>query len=101
MGWDSCDACILIAPRDTPPDTRIYHHIESRMRQHEMEYCKYNGARLLVCSWNIDACKPEDVDESNEDLEQLRQWLGSMEEPDIVAIGIQEIVDLESKRQNA
>ncbi|RUP49416.1 hypothetical protein BC936DRAFT_142577 [Jimgerdemannia flammicorona] len=75
--------------------------IESRMRQHEMEYCKYNGARLLVCSWNIDACKPEDVDESNEDLEQLRQWLGSMEEPDIVAIGIQEIVDLESKRQNA
>lgn len=70
------------------------------MRKHESEYCTYRDVRMLVCSWNIDACKPEGI-ESKEDLQRLREWLGSMDDPDILAIGIQEIVDLESKRQNA
>ncbi|RUS17772.1 hypothetical protein BC937DRAFT_89508 [Endogone sp. FLAS-F59071] len=74
--------------------------IEDMMRKHESEYCTYRDVRMLVCSWNIDACKPDGL-EPREDLRYLREWLGSMEDPDILAIGIQEIVDLESKRQNA
>lgn len=53
----------------------------------------------MICSWNIDANKPEKI--VGEDDRQVREWLGSMQDPDIIVVGIQEIVDLESKKQTA
>ena len=70
------------------------------MRMRQSEYCSYRDLRVLLCSWNIDACKPADLD-SSEDAHFLDEWLTTMENPDIVSIGIQEIVDLESKSQSA
>ncbi|KAI9315450.1 Endonuclease/exonuclease/phosphatase, partial [Dichotomocladium elegans] len=65
----------------------------------EVDYCNYNETSILVCSWNIDACKPETIVGDN--LLKLKGWLQSMRNPDIIVVGLQEIVDLESKRQTA
>lgn len=66
------------------------------------EYCTYRQAGVLICSWNIDANKPEKL--SRSDDEKVRQWLrapDAMGSPEIIVVGIQEIVDLESKKQTA
>lgn len=53
----------------------------------------------MVCSWNIDATKPEEI--TGEDERYVREWLSAMNDPDIIVVGIQEIVDLVSKKQTA
>lgn len=52
-----------------------------------------------MCTWNIGACKPDSFDKYDED--KVHEWLGSIEDPDFIVIGLQETVDLESKRQTA
>lgn len=73
--------------------------IDAHLQKRASEYCTYDDARVMICSWNIDANKPEKI--LGEDDRQVREWLGSMQDPDIIVIGIQEIVDLESKKQTA
>ncbi|KAL7324238.1 hypothetical protein PS15p_210772 [Mucor circinelloides] len=75
------------------------HWKDDHLQKRASEYCTYDDARVMICSWNIDANKPEKI--LGEDDRQVRQWLGSMEDPDIIVVGIQEIVDLESKKQTA
>lgn len=53
----------------------------------------------MICSWNIDANKPEKL--VGQDDELVHEWLGEADKPDIIVVGIQEIVDLESKKQTA
>jgi hypothetical protein len=69
------------------------------MNKRMTEYCDYRDAKILISSWNIDANKPEKFDPRDE--QKIREWLTSMRDPDIIAVGIQEIVDLESKKQTA
>ncbi|KAG2236374.1 hypothetical protein INT48_008356 [Thamnidium elegans] len=75
------------------------HWKEDHLHQRADEYCTYDDARVMICSWNIDANKPEKI--VGEDDKAVREWLGSMEDPDIIVVGIQEIIDLESKKQTA
>ncbi|KAI7894030.1 Endonuclease/exonuclease/phosphatase [Mucor mucedo] len=75
------------------------HWKEDHLHQRASEYCTYDSARVMICSWNIDANKPERI--VGEDDKAVREWLGTMEDPDIIVVGIQEIVDLESKKQTA
>ena len=51
--------------------------------------------KTLICSWNVNARKPH---EFKEDLENL---VSSVDEPDIIVVGLQEIIDLENKQKNA
>lgn len=69
------------------------------MQKRSKEYCTYEDKSVMICSWNIDANKPEKI--IGEDHTAVREWLGNMEDPDIIVVGIQEIVDLESKKQTA
>jgi hypothetical protein len=69
------------------------------MNQRMKEYCDYRDAKILISSWNIDANKPEKFDAQDE--QRIREWLTSLRDPDIIVVGIQEIVDLESKKQTA
>ncbi|KAK4514109.1 acetolactate synthase, regulatory subunit [Mucor velutinosus] len=75
------------------------HWKDDHLQKRASEYCTYDDARVMICSWNIDANKPEKI--LGEDDRQVREWLGSMQDPDIIVVGIQEIVDLESKKQTA
>ncbi|KAG0178978.1 hypothetical protein DFQ29_002743 [Apophysomyces sp. BC1021] len=72
---------------------------DQQLQEHTREYCTYRDARIMICSWNIDANKPEKL--LGSDDEGVHEWLGGMDEPDIIVVGIQEIVDLESKKQTA
>jgi len=51
---------------------------------------------LAVCSWNINALKPSDLPKK-----QLAEWLTTLDNPDIIVVGFQEIVDLENASRNA
>lgn len=66
-----------------------------------LENSTYRNTRVHICSWNIDARSPDQLTVA--DKERFAGWLGAGAErdPDILAIGLQEIVDLESKRQTA
>ncbi|CAG8559405.1 7304_t:CDS:2, partial [Acaulospora morrowiae] len=75
--------------------------IADEMSKYEHEYCDYRDIKVLVCSWNIDASKPTDLERSHDAAKFLRLWFTSTESPDIIVIGFQEIIDLESKKQTA
>jgi hypothetical protein len=59
------------------------------------EYSDLNELNVMICSWNMDAVKPDAL--TDWDKEKLHEWLNGMSDPDIIMIGIQEIVDLGSK----
>lgn len=71
------------------------------MSNREEEYCNYREIKVLICSWNIDASKPSELEQSADGLKFLRSSLTSTKSPDIIVIGFQEIIDLESKKQTA
>lgn len=73
--------------------------LERQVQEQRERFTDYRSTRIMVCSWNIDACSPENL--NGEDDALLRKWLESMDDPDLIVIGLQEIVDLESKRQTA
>ncbi|KAF9421811.1 hypothetical protein BGZ76_003929, partial [Entomortierella beljakovae] len=66
------------------------------------EYCQWRDLKVLICSWNIDASKPTAQDVADRKL--FESWLTGMDQegpPDIISVGFQEIVDLESKKMTA
>jgi hypothetical protein len=73
--------------------------LDQQLQKQAQNYCKYKPARVMICSWNIDANKPEKL--VGQDDELVHEWLGQADKPDIIVVGIQEIVDLESKKQTA
>ncbi|KAI9007470.1 Endonuclease/exonuclease/phosphatase [Phycomyces nitens] len=72
---------------------------EKKMQEYRKEYCVYRDTHVLVCSWNVDAMKPDKLSASDE--ENIVEWLTSQNKPDIIAIGMQEMVDLSSKTNTA
>ncbi|KAI8143722.1 Endonuclease/exonuclease/phosphatase [Fennellomyces sp. T-0311] len=72
---------------------------DQRMKELEETYCDYRPTRIQISSWNIDALDPESI--MGQDKTLLDEWMTSMRDADIIVIGLQEIVDLESKRQTA
>ncbi|KAG0080221.1 hypothetical protein BGZ90_000273 [Linnemannia elongata] len=69
------------------------------------EYCHWRDLKILICSWNIDASKPTAQDANGgADRKLFESWLTGMDQegpPDIISVGFQEIVDLESKKMTA
>lgn len=62
--------------------------------------------KVLVCTWNVDAAKPETLNSvdnagGNDNVGFLDNVLSSVERPDILVFGFQEVIDLESKKMTA
>ena len=56
----------------------------------------------MVCTWNAGASKPSDLGRGNfPEHDFLENVLQSMDAPDIIVFGFQELVDLENKRLTA
>jgi len=70
--------------------------IDRAIKLREPEFCTFQTIKLAVCSWNVNATKPESLASG-----ELVQWLTTLGDPDIVVIGLQEIVDLENASRNA
>ncbi|KAI8905732.1 Endonuclease/exonuclease/phosphatase [Powellomyces hirtus] len=77
--------------------------LENQLRLREHECCTYRDLKLLICSWNLDASKPAELEESRqpENVGFLKRWLSAEDQPDIIVVGFQELVDLESKKVTA
>ncbi|KAJ3055090.1 hypothetical protein HK097_011532, partial [Rhizophlyctis rosea] len=82
--------------------------IESQLRARESEYATYGSLKVLVGSWNLDSCKPAELDDDGpggtataDDAQFLGKWMATVEDPDIIVFGFQELVDLESSKVNA
>ncbi|KAG9293362.1 hypothetical protein G9A89_007608 [Geosiphon pyriformis] len=75
--------------------------LANEMVKYEQRYCTYQEIKILICSWNIDASKPADLEASAEDVKFLRLCFTSIDAPDLIVIGFQEIIDLESKKMTA
>lgn len=73
--------------------------MRSLLSAHEDRYCSYRDLKVLICSWNVDAARPKDVLALDKNF--FDSWLTSVENPDIIVVCIQEIVDLESTKINA
>ncbi|CEP10155.1 hypothetical protein [Parasitella parasitica] len=73
--------------------------LEEQMAAHVSDYCDFGELKTMVCSWNMDAVKPEALTEA--DVDKIHEWLHGMNDPDIIMVGIQEIVDLNSKTLTA
>jgi hypothetical protein len=63
------------------------------------DYSESQPVNVMICSWNMGAVKPDALTET--DVEKLHEWLNGMKDPDIIMIGVQEIVDLCSKTLTA
>ncbi|ORX99573.1 DNase I-like protein [Basidiobolus meristosporus CBS 931.73] len=72
---------------------------EKEMLQRDAEFCRFRDIKVLICSWNIDARKPHKFEHEN--LRALEAWLSTVKDPDIIVVGFQETVDLESKKVTA
>ncbi|KAJ3115057.1 hypothetical protein HK100_001469 [Physocladia obscura] len=78
--------------------------MDSYMRDREAAYCTYRDVSVFVGTFNINANKPDAMDALPAAQNPFSAWFApysGREGPDIVCVGFQELVDLESKKANA
>ncbi|KAK1039938.1 hypothetical protein LTR33_015886, partial [Friedmanniomyces endolithicus] len=75
--------------------------LESRMQEHDSEYCTFRELTAAVLTWNAGASKPHYLQQSREDEIFFRDYLTDGAPPDIFVFGFQELVDLEDKKVTA
>jgi len=76
-------------------------HLETEMQRRDVEFCSFREIKTLVCTWNAGASKPQDLLTRETDKVFLEKVLHSVDSPDIIVFGFQELVDLEDKKITA
>ena len=56
---------------------------------------------MLLISWNVDAARPDALTDDVANVNFLHDALQSVDSPDIIAFGLQEVIDLESRKMTA
>ncbi|KAJ3353176.1 hypothetical protein HDU83_007156 [Entophlyctis luteolus] len=80
--------------------------VDNFIRERESEFSSYRNISVLIATYNINASKPDILDNLPAWQQFLQMWFTrhtstSKEAPAIICIGFQELVDLESKKANA
>ena len=75
--------------------------LEAEMQKNDVEFCSFREIKTLVCTWNAGASKPQDLLTRDSDKAFLEGVLNSVDSPDIIVFGFQELVDLEDKKITA
>ncbi|WWC63188.1 uncharacterized protein I303_105788 [Kwoniella dejecticola CBS 10117] len=75
--------------------------IDKQLVTRQADYCTYRDIKLLVCSWNIDSAKPTDLSGSEANSTWLAECLNSVDSPDIIVFGFQEVIPLTDKKITA
>ncbi|KAJ2158321.1 hypothetical protein GGF46_003848 [Coemansia sp. RSA 552] len=76
----------------------------NELRRRTPTFARTRDVIVQINSWNIDAVKPEHLERSAEDRDFVKRWLGALGggcEPELIVVGLQEVVDLESKKMTA
>lgn len=74
---------------------------ESEMMKREAEFSTFRDMTALIVSWNVDSAKPDALTGTPDNVNFLSDVLQSMDRPDIIAFGMQELIDLESRKMAA
>jgi len=74
---------------------------DNEMHKNEQEYSSFRDLSMLLVSWNCDSAKPDSLVTNSINYEFLNEALTSVESPDMIAFGFQEVVDLESRKMTA
>ncbi|KAI0666162.1 DNase I-like protein [Trametes maxima] len=75
--------------------------IEQELLRRETGFATFRDMKVLIVSWNVDSAKPEALTGTPENLNFLTDVLTSVDSPDIIAFGMQELIDLESRKMAA
>lgn len=75
--------------------------VEQELLKYEHAFSTFRDLRVLIVSWNVDAAKPESLIGDPENVHFLHDVLTSVDSPDIISFGLQEVIDLESRRMAA
>ncbi|KAF8994330.1 Endonuclease/exonuclease/phosphatase [Cyathus striatus] len=77
--------------------------IDKELLKAENEYSTFRDVTALIISWNCDSARPDVLTSSPDPPTQtfLSDALNSVDSPDIIAFGFQEVIDLESRKMTA
>ncbi|KAI0693505.1 DNase I-like protein [Cytidiella melzeri] len=75
--------------------------INQELLKQETKYSSFRGLNVLVVSWNLDSAKPDALAGTADNVNFLQDALTSIDSPDIIAFGLQELIDLESRKMAA
>lgn len=67
----------------------------------EHEFSTFRELKVLIISWNLDSAKPDTLTGTPDNVNFLHDALSSVDSPDIIAFGLQELIDLESRKMAA
>lgn len=71
------------------------------VQQREQEFSSFRELKTLIVSWNLDSAKPDALTGAPENISFLEDSLRSVDSPDIIVFGFQELIDLESRKMAA
>lgn len=82
---------------------------DDQLLKRESSFSTFRSVKMLVCTFNVDAAKPDALMSSAgsgdavgiDNIGFLETLLASVDQPDILVFGFQEMIDLESKKMTA
>jgi hypothetical protein len=67
----------------------------------EASFSKFRDLSVLIITWNADSARPDSLTGDAANINFLHDALTSVDSPDIITFGFQEVVDLESRKMVA
>ncbi|KIY44678.1 DNase I-like protein, partial [Fistulina hepatica ATCC 64428] len=75
--------------------------VDAELLKRETTFSSFRQIKALLVSWNIDSARPELLTGHEANVSFLHNVLTSVESPDIISFGFQEVIDLENRRMTA
>ena len=75
--------------------------LQQSMYNQQDTFCTFESLKLLSFTWNVGACTPTHLERVKEDNDDILELFASGQAPDLVCIGLQELVDLDDKKLTA
>ncbi|KAG5650559.1 hypothetical protein H0H81_011820 [Sphagnurus paluster] len=74
---------------------------DHELSKQEHSFSTSRDLKVLLISWNCDAARPENLTGDPANVSFLTDVLQSVDSPDIISFGFQEVIDLESRKMAA
>ncbi|KAJ7250419.1 Endonuclease/exonuclease/phosphatase [Mycena rebaudengoi] len=75
--------------------------VDQELMKREASFSTFRDLSVLIVTWNADSAKPDALTGDPANMNFLHEVLNSVECPDIITFGFQEVVDLESRKMVA
>ena len=76
-------------------------HVDQELLKRQTVFSTFRELNVLLISWNVDAARPEQLADDPVNAKFVQDALTSVEAPDIIVFGLQEVVDLENRKMTA